>query len=114
MAFSELELEAIDASVGAMCRRRSPARFADKLRVVYEVEGHSISVFEERPDWCQPDVWRRMGVARFRYFRSRDEWTLYWMRRDLKWHVYDPETRKRDLATLVRVVDQDRYGAFFG
>lgn len=114
MAFSELELKRIDHTVGALCRRSSPAEFADKLRIVCEIEGHSVSVFEERPLWDGPGEWTRMGVAKFRYFRSRDEWTLYWMRRDHKWHLYEPETKKRDLATLVRVVDADRYGAFFG
>jgi len=46
--------------------------------------------------------------------RAHASWTRYWMRRDRKWHVYDPETKKRDLPTLVRVVEEDRHGAFFG
>jgi hypothetical protein len=114
MAFSELELKAIENTVGALCRRRSPAQFASELRVVYEVEGHSVSVFEERPAWRNPGEWTRMGVARFRYVRSQGKWMLYWMRRDLKWHAYDPETPRRGLVTLVGVVDEDAYGAFFG
>jgi hypothetical protein len=114
MAFSEPELQVIERTVGALCRQRSPAQFADKLRVVYEVKGHSVTVFEERPPWRHPGEWTRMGVARFRYVRSRGTWTLYWMRRDLKWHVYDPKTPRRGLRRLVEVVDEDEYGAFFG
>ena len=114
MAFSEIELQAIVNTVGALCRRRSSARFAHELRLVYEVRGHSVTIFEERPAWRNPAEWPRMGVARLRYFRSRGMWGLYWMRRDLKWHVYDPETPRRDLATLLEVVDADEYGAFFG
>jgi hypothetical protein len=114
MAFTELELKRIDKTVGGLCRRSSPAEHADQLRVVYAIDGHSVSMWEERPPWRGPGEWTRMGVARFRYFRSRDEWVLYWMRRDLKWHIYDPETSKRDLRTLVRVVEVDHYGAFFG
>lgn len=34
--------------------------------------------------------------------------------RDLKWHAYDPENGARSLEGLVRVVNQDPYGAFFG
>ena len=55
-----------------------------------------------------------MGVARFRYTRSRRSWTLHWMRRDLKWHMYDPDAMPADLEALVALVDEDRYGAFFG
>ena len=27
----------------------------------------------------------RHGIARFRFYRSRGEWQLYWMRQDLRW-----------------------------
>jgi hypothetical protein len=56
----------------------------------------------------------RTPVARFRYIRSRDEWELFWMRADLKWHYYEPAGPVRRLSTLVRHVDRDEYGCFFG
>ncbi len=114
MAFNELELKLIDRTVGELCRRSSPPQHADKLRCVYEIEGHSVSVFEERPPWDGVGEWTRMGVARFRFFRSRGEWQLYWMRRDLRWHLYDPDETATDLTSLVAVVEADEYGAFFG
>ena len=49
MAFNELELKRIDRTIGELCRRGSPPENADELRTVYEVEGHSVSVYEERP-----------------------------------------------------------------
>lgn len=115
MAFSELELKRIDATVGELCRRISPAEYADQLRFVYDIDAHAVSIYEERPPWDgTPGEWTRMGVARFRYFRSRGEWRLYWMRADLKWHVYEPAAPSRDLAELVRVVENDKYCCFFG
>jgi len=114
MAFSELELKLIDRTVGALCRRRSSPRLADQLRVVYDIDGHSVCIFEERPHWRGTGTWTHHGVAKFRYFRSRRQWQLYWMRQDLKWHLYEPEEATADLAALVAVVDEDRYGAFFG
>ena len=116
MAFSDLELRRIDKAVGSMCRRRSPPQFKDKLQIIYEIKGHSVLVYETRPPWDGPGEWTKLEVAKFTYVRSRNEWKLYWMRRDLKWHAYDPETgaKKNGLEVLVRVVDTDRYGAFFG
>ena len=114
MAFHDLELKRIDRSVGELCRRLSPPEHADEVRVTCEVEGHSVSVWEERPPWRGQGEWTRMGVARFRYFRSCDEWQLYWMRQDLRWHLYDPDEMPADLASLVAVVEADKYGAFFG
>jgi len=36
------------------------------------------------------------------------------MRADFKWHAYDPEAAPSDLESLVALVEDDRYGAFFG
>jgi len=114
MAFDDLELQRIDDTVGALCRRRSPAWLKDELQTTYEIRGHSVCVYETRPDWRDPNEWTMRGIAKFRYIRTRGEWKLYWMRRDLKWHAYDPYEMPRDLESLVRIVDKDRYGAFFG
>jgi len=114
VAFDELELKRIDKTVGEFCRRRTNSLYADKLRFVYEVDGHAVSIYEERPPWDGVGEWTRMGVARFRFVRTRGEWRLYWMRRDLKWHPYEPDAATTDLAAFVKVVETDKYGAFFG
>jgi hypothetical protein len=36
------------------------------------------------------------------------------MRADLEWHVFDDVPPTSDLAALVTVVDENRYGAFWG
>ncbi len=86
----------------------------DQLEFVLEIDGHSVTIYEVRPRWDAREEKTRHGVARFRYTRTRDEWRLYWMRRDLKWHVYDPAAPSTRLEDLVTVVDQDQYGSFFG
>ena len=57
MAFDDLELRRIVNTVGALCRRRSPPQFIDKLQINYEVKGHSALVFETRPPWDRPGEW---------------------------------------------------------
>ncbi len=71
-------------------------------------------MYEERPPWRGEGEWTRLGVARFRFYRSRGEWHLYWMRADLRWHRYEPHEMPTDLASLVAAVETDEYGAFFG
>jgi predicted transcriptional regulator with HTH domain len=53
-------------------------------------------------------------VAKFKYVRKEGVWKLYWMRRDLKWHLYEMPPRAKTLEVLVREVDSDPHGAFFG
>jgi hypothetical protein len=114
VAFDELDLKRIDRTVGELCRKCSPPEHADELRTVYEVEGHSVTMYEERPPWDGVGEWTRGGIARFRFNRSRRQWRLYWMRQDLRWHLYDPDETPADLASLVAMVEADKYGAFFG
>lgn len=115
MAFSNFELNLIDSTVGDLCRRCSPAHVADQLRTVHEVGGHAVTIFEERPDWVDPSLgWMRNPVARFRFYRSRGEWVLYWMPSDLKWHAYEPASGLTDLPSLTAVVERDALCAFFG
>jgi hypothetical protein len=115
MAFDELTLQRIDRCVGGLCRNRTNPSIADQLRFEYEVSGHAVSVYEVRPDWQDPSQETKMGIARFRFIKSRSEWRLYWMRRDLKWHLYDPDVSiNRRLEPLVAVVEKDQWRAFFG
>ena len=71
-------------------------------------------VAEERPDWQDPSKRLRTPVAKCRFVRTTGLWTLYWMRADLRWHVYRPVAPTSDLAALADVVDRDQYCAFFG
>ena len=116
MPFSEIELRYIEDTVGKMCGRRSPPLLRDELRIIYEVERLDVVVYEERPNWRDPKKWSRMGVAKFKYSRKDGKWKLFWMRSDSKWHRYEmgmPGGAKR-LEELVKEVDNDPYGAFFG
>ena len=114
MAFGELDLKRIDKLVGGFCRRRTRPHLADQLRLAYEIDGQSVVLVEERPDWRDPSKRMRSAVAKVRYVRTKGLWTLYWRRADLRWHAYRPAPPTTDLAALVEVVDHDEYGAFFG
>jgi hypothetical protein len=114
VAFDELQLKRIERTVGELCRKCSPPEYADELRTVYEVKGHTVTVYEERPPWDGVGEWTRAGIARLRNYRSRREWRLYWMRQDLRWHLYDPDEMPADLDSLVAVIEADEHGAFFG
>jgi Protein of unknown function (DUF3024) len=114
MAFSELELKLIDHTVGSLCRDLSPPEHAQELRTVYEVDGHTVTMYEDRPPWDGVGEWTHRGLARFRYVRRQGLWSLYWLRADLRWHRYDPAPATADLKELVAVVAEDGYGAFLG
>jgi hypothetical protein len=114
MAFSEIELKYIKKTVGTMCERRSPVHVRDQLRTIFEVRGHDVTVYEERPRWNNPEQWISHLVAKFKYIRKDNVWKLYWRRSDMKWHLYPMARGTKTLEALIKEVDTDPHGAFFG
>ena len=114
MAFSEIELKRIENLVGDLCRRRSPAEFRDELRLEYKIQGHDVVIFEWRQQYGDQTGFYDTPVAKIKFVRTKNEWRLYWMRADLKWHGYEMLPSSRDLAELVNEIDEDPFAAFFG
>ena len=114
MAFAEIELARIEKSVGGLCRRRTKPEIRDQLRLEYSIRRHDIELFEVRPNWRDPAEEMETPVAKIRYVRSANEWRLYWMRQDLKWHSYEPHAVGESLEELVEEVDRVEYCCFFG
>jgi hypothetical protein len=113
MAFSELDLARIDKVVGEFCRKRVPPHMKSKIDFVYEVVGQTVVIYEKRPHWQEAGRVTRSHVAKFSYTRSSNIWRLYWMRGNGKLLLYEGG-ESRDLAVLMRMVDEDRHGCFFG
>ena len=75
-----------------------------------EVRGNNVTLFEDRPVWRMPGEW----IAQFRYNPTSERWTLYWSNRHGRSLLYEDKRPAADIATLIREVDADPIGAFWG
>jgi hypothetical protein len=114
LAFSEIELKRIEAVVGPLCGRRSPAHAHHQVRTEYRVEDQGVLIVEVRVVWDDPSRWMEHGVAKLKFNRKAGEWRLFWQRASLRWESYEPLASSRDLAILVEEIDRDPNGCFFG
>ena len=114
MAFSDLELELIDMEGGGLCRKLNQPEYKDELSIEYRIDRQDVVIFERRPAYNQPNETVEIPVAKFKYFRTKHEWRLLWMRGDLKWHSYNPLSSCESLSDLVAEVKSDPYGCFWG
>lgn len=114
MSFSEFELHKIKKEVGGLCDRRTPEHRKEKLRFEYDIEKQNVYIYEIRPYWHEPKESSRMVFAKLTYVKSRNIWKLYWKRASGKWERYAPKESDKDLRKLVREIDIDSYGCFFG
>lgn len=114
MAFSQEQLRSIRDVVRDFCESRVPLQVRDQVCLLYAIEGHSVIIRESRPDWGDPTNWIEMDVAKLRYVPKSNEWKLYWKRASGKWWLYEPRTRSRTLSAMIKEIDADEHGCFFG
>jgi hypothetical protein len=115
MAFSETELAKVHKTMAAFIEKhRPPEHLREKVDLAYRVTDQAVEIFEIRPRWNKPKEKQEEAVAKARYFKSRDNWTVYWERADLKWHIYEPNAEVKSLSAFLSVVEKDEYGCFFG
>ncbi len=114
MPFLENELPLIEANLRTFCKGLDIPGLEDKLCHAFRIEGQSIIVFDIRPHFEDHSKTTEADIAKLRFFRSRSEWRLYWMRADLKWHLYEPFPTDIGYMPLLKVVEEDAYHCFFG
>ena len=116
VALSELEAARVRKAVGGFVeRRRPPPHIRPKLDLGFRVSGQSVELFEVRPVWRgAPGEKQEQPFAKATYVRTRGRWRVFWQRRDLKWHGYEPAPEVATIEEFVALVHEDRYACFFG
>jgi len=107
-------LRVVNRQLGDYCRGKVPPSASDRLRISFSVDRMGVTLLEERPRVDRPREWFAVPVARFRYSQVEDTWTLYWCDRNLRWHRYAQANPARTLKPLLREVDRDPTGIFWG
>lgn len=114
MALPELIKKQVESVLTSFCKRRIPPHVQDKVRLVYSIRGMSVSLFEERPYFQDPSRWTSSPIAQFRFKIADKTWSLYCTDRNSKWHLYDRTKPSRQFIHLLRAVENDFTGIFWG
>ncbi len=80
----------------------------------YSYDGKIAILYEIRSVWRNPKEIQHIEFAKIRFYKSRREWTLYWMRASLKWELYEPFPKSTHLEKIIETIDKDKYGCFYG
>jgi hypothetical protein len=110
----DIQRARVDALLGPMCQPHPDPHVAAQVRRGYHVERAAVVLYESRPSFLKPTIWQEHRVAKFQFDKSRGTWELYCRFRDLKWSAYEPLRESLDLAELVREVQSDPTGIFWG
>ena len=97
-----------------MKKRRPPEEIRNQLDIGYELENNCIELYEVRPRWDKKEERLKFYFARAKYIKSRNIWKVYWKRASGNWELYEPAEEVRELSEFLRIVDEDKYGCFWG
>jgi hypothetical protein len=124
------------ARVQRWCAARVPDRARHQVRVECELAARHLTIVERRApwrdgtgqdrtgldwtgldwtglDWTGLD-WTSFPIARLRYVKGTQAWTLYWRDRNLRFHVYDRLPPSPHVDDLLVEIDRDPTAIFWG
>lgn len=80
----------------------------------YSYDGKIAVLYEIRPFWNNPKEIQHNEFAKIRFYKSRQEWNLYWMRASGKWELYEPFPESTHLDNIIDTIREDKHGCFYG
>ena len=115
MALSEFEIKRIDKAVAKfMEKRRPPPHIREEVDLSWRLKDQSVELFEIRVMWNDSSRKIESPIAKSTYIKTQKAWKIFWQKRDLKWHGYEPNLYVKRIEDFLAVVDRDEYGCFFG
>ena len=93
---------------------RPPEEIRDQVDVAYRVIKQSVIIYEIRPDWQDSSIKLDIDIVKATFVKKDNVWKVYWIRQDLKWHLYKPNPVVQNLLEFVRLVEKDEFGCFWG
>jgi hypothetical protein len=113
-ALPEFVERQVRTKIGAYCEGRVPAHAQHQVRMSYDLRGSAVTLVEQRIAFQDPSQWVDIPIAQLRYDPDLQQWTLYCSDRNGRWHRYEPLGPQKNLEALLREIDADPTGIFWG
>ncbi len=102
------------ARVHKWCAGRVPEDLLDQMRVEADVDVRHVTIVECRPPWDGKGDWERNPVARLRFTKKTGLWSLYWLDRHERFHLYDRIGASKNVQVLLNEIERDPTCIFWG
>ena len=115
LGFCQFEEKRFEMLAGRFVEGRRPRlEIRDKVDLGFRIEKQSLFIFEIRPVFQHPEKKHEIMIAKTTFVRTQNVWKIYWMRADMKWHLYEPDGEVDTIEEFFEVVDRDEYSCFWG
>jgi Protein of unknown function (DUF3024) len=113
MPIPELERRRLERDLEKFCERVPPA-IRSKLTYQYRFRGNAVFLEERRPHFLDRTRHAEHAFAKFLYSPTVGGWSLRWRDRNGRWHAYEGFENVPHFRDVLREVENDPRGIFFG
>ncbi len=114
MPLSEFSKKLVESLLLKYCENKIPVTTTDQLRLEFKIKGNNVTLYETRLVLRNPSVWSENPVAQFRFDDKTKKWDLYCRYRNSKWYLYREIDSSANFDDLLKEVDRDPTGIFWG
>jgi hypothetical protein len=114
MSLSEFTRKLIEVKLTEYCLKKIPEHIRDEIKLIFKIRGNNVTLFETRPFYQDPSIWTENPVAQLRYDEPSNKWFLYYPDRNSRWHPYSRISPTANLDTILKAIDRDPTGIFWG
>jgi len=114
MPLSEFTRKLVETKLTEYCKHRIPIDIRDQIRLIFKIMRDKVTLIETRPCFRDPSIWTENPVAQFRLDKNTHKWTLYCMDRNSRWHLYDIIKPSADFDDMLKALDRDPTGIYWG
>lgn len=114
MALPTLVRTLVETKLKKYCEQRVPVHAKSSVRLSFNIRGNSVTLIEQRPLFPGASEWVDTVIAQLRFDSKTSKWTLYCPDRNSRWHKYTESEPEDKIDTLLRHIDEDETGIFWG
>lgn len=114
MALPEILKAKATKTLSQFCHDRIPPHVRDQIKLDFKFRGNTVTLIEIRPVWNDSTRHTQSPVAQIRFNIISKKWELYCCDRNSKWHFYSEFKPTANLDLLIKEIDRDPTGIFWG
>jgi len=114
MSISEFTNRLVETRLTEYCERRIPIEIRNQVNLTFKIMRDKVTLIETGPYFREPSIWTENPVAQIRFDDQTKKWTLYCMDRNSRWHLYDLIKPSADFDDMLKALDNDKTGIFWG
>lgn len=114
MSLPEFTKKLIEEKLTKYCESRIPAQVRNKVKLTFDISGNKVTLIETRPYFKDSSIWTKTPMAQFRFDNKKKQWLIYCIGRNERWRLYDLIKPSSNFDDLLKELDRDPTGIFWG